>query len=44
MTEAYAWVPWLLSLAGALLVAVVLIRRDRARRRRKGRPVYLWPR
>lgn len=44
MSEALAWVLWALPVAGVLAIAVVMIRRSGARRRRKGRPVFLWHR
>jgi cytochrome c-type biogenesis protein CcmH/NrfF len=44
MSEAFAWMLWALPVAGVLGIAAVLIRRARARRRRRGRPVLLWPR
>lgn len=44
MSEAFAWTLWILPVAGVLAVAAVLIRRARARRRPRGRPVNLWPR
>jgi len=43
MSETFAWVFWLLPVAGVLAITAVLIRRARTRRRR-GRPVYFWPR
>lgn len=44
MSEAFAWLLWALPVTGILVIAAVLIRGARARRRRRGRPVLLWHR
>jgi len=44
MSEAFAWGPWVLPVMVILIIAVILVRRSRALRRRRGRPVYLWHR